>query len=161
MAKGMAGALAAALVTGLAALAQPVLAEQDEKVYLVARFDLDGTTYNQVVFFQDDVITDLKGCKREMMYGRNGNWQVYSHITNAVRGFTYSLSYTCALGRQDFSGWDKSGQLNPTHTYEVVIRDKVLQVTPRNSYSACLNRLRSAGGETAKQYCARSTQAIQ
>ena len=161
MAKGMTGALAAALVTGLAALAQPVLAEQDEKVYLVARFDLDGTTYNQVVFFQDDVITDLKSCKREMMYGRNGNWQVYSHITNAVRGFTYSLSYTCALGRQDFSGWDKSGQINPTHTYEVVVRDQSLQVIPRNSYSACLKKVRSAGGETAKRYCARSTQTIQ
>ena len=161
MRKGMTGALATALVTVLVALAQPVLAEQDEKVYLVARFDLDGTTYNQVVFFQDDAVNDLKGCKREIMYGRNGNWQVYSHITNTVRGFTYSLSYTCALGRQDFSGWDKSGQANPTHTYEVVVRDGSLQVTPRNSYSACLNRLRSAGGETAKQYCARSTQAIQ
>lgn len=160
MKKGIIG-VAAGLAMGIAGLAAPALAEQNEKVYLVARFDLDGTTYNQVVFFQDDAIRDLKACKREVMYGRNGNWQVYAHLTRAVRGFTYSLTYTCALSDLDLSGWDKSGRQNPSHIYQVAVKDEHLLLSSESSYSGCMSKVRSAGGETAKQYCARSTQVIQ
>ncbi|MDX1803087.1 MAG: hypothetical protein R3292_03335 [Alcanivorax sp.] len=138
----------------------PVQAEPGDKVYLVGRFDLDGTTYNQVVFFQDDAIADLKACKREVILGRQGKWQIYSHLTRAARGFTYSTSYTCALGNQRFNSWDRTGRLPLTHTYSVVATDQRLQVQSHKNYGACMAWLRQHGGESRHRFCAKAAQRI-
>lgn len=135
-------------------------ADQSDLIYLVAKLDIDGTTYNEVVIFQDDVIDELKDCKREVMYGRSGGWQVYSHITNAVRGFTYSTTYTCASGGQRFSGWDRSGAAPRNQIFSVTIKDEQLLVRTHASYSKCMAWVRQRGGETRNQYCGRSAQKI-
>ena len=137
-----------------------VLAADAEKIYLVAKFDLDGTTYNEVVFFQDDAIDTLQGCNREIMYGRRGGWQVYTHITRAVTGFTYSTSYACASGAQRFSDWDRSGRAPRNQMYSVTVKDDQLRVKSHASYSQCMAWVRQRGGENRQQYCGKSAQRI-
>ncbi|MGB2248036.1 MAG: hypothetical protein ACPH3N_10215 [Alcanivorax sediminis] len=131
-----------------------------DKVYLVAKFDVDGTTYNEVVFFQDDAIDELADCNREIMYGRRGGWQVYTHITKAVSGFTYSTSYACAAGAQRFSDWDRSGRAPRSQVFSVTIKNERLEVKSHASYSQCMGWVRQRGGETSKQYCGKSAQRI-
>ncbi len=138
----------------------PALAADAEKIYLVAKFDLDGTTYNEVVFFQDDAIDTLKGCNREVMYGRRGGWQVYTHITRAASGFTYSTSYACANGGQRFSDWDRSGRAPRNQVFSVTIKDDQLRVKSHASYSQCMAWVRQRGGENREQFCGKSAQRI-
>ena len=135
-------------------------AASDAPVYLVAKFDLDGTTYNEVVFFQDDAIDTIKGCEREIMYGRRGGWQVYTHITRAARGFTYASSYACASGVQRFSDWDRSGMRPRDNVFSVTIENDVLNVVSHGSYSKCMASVRQRGGESRQQFCGKSAQRL-
>lgn len=149
-----------ALLYLLLCLSSSALAAEPEKIYLVAKFDVDGTTYNEVVFFQDDAIDTIAGCNREILYGRRGGWQVYTHITRAASGFTYRTSYACASGDQRFSEWDRSGRAPRNQVFSVSMQDDQLKVRTHASYSSCMAWVRARGGENERQYCGKSAQRI-
>jgi len=83
-------------------LALPTQAAE-QRVYLVATMQLDGSSLAQSIFLHEPGITELEGCREAVRAGqRDRDWQKYHHIfrSDRFKGFSGHMQYRCATSDQ-------------------------------------------------------------
>lgn len=129
-------------------------------VYMLGKFNIQGTTYAQVVFFSHKDITTLEACEKEVMYGRTGQWQHYGHLVNKVAGMSIAVNYICRSAPVKLSTWQARERYDIV--YEVDFRDNGLKLVQHDTYAACVGHFRQQKVQESYEYfCAKANQRIQ
>jgi len=133
---------------------------QADNVYMLGKVDIKGTTYAQVVFFSHKDITTIEACEREVMYGRNGQWQHYGHLVNKVAGISIAVNYICRSAPLSISAWHSRDRYDTI--FEVDIRNNGLKLTQHDTYAACVGHFRKQREEESyEHFCAKANQKVQ
>ncbi|GAB1266228.1 hypothetical protein [Aurantivibrio infirmus] len=132
---------------------------QTTHTYLLGKYKLKGTTYTQVVFFEEKEVQGKDNCEKERIYGRGGSWRYYNHMVNRTRGFSANVNYFCIETAINFGVWNDYAEYE--HIYLIDIRTNNPVVTETNTYSNCLREMRKEQAkENHNYFCARSNQKI-
>jgi len=125
--------------------------------YLLGKYKLKGTTYTQIVFFEEKEVQGKEACDKERIYGRRGAWRYYNHMINKSRHFSAHVNYFCLVTPISFGVWNDYAEYE--YIYLVDIKDSELNIKEINSYSACLKEMRKTQAKESHTYfCARSNQ---
>lgn len=128
-----------------------------DNVYMIGRVNIQGTTYAQVVFFSHKDITTLEACEKEVAYGRNGQWQHYSHDVKKAAGMSVAVNYLCRSTPLTLSKWQPRDRYDLV--YEVDIRDNGLKLVEHNTYAECVRHFKDKKvEETYEYFCAKANQ---
>jgi len=131
----------------------------DQTVYMLAKLAIQGTTYNQVVFFSDKDITTVEACEKEVLYGRTGQWQHYGHLVRKVAGMNISVNYICRASADTMEGWHSKARYD--HVYEVDLRNDGMTIAEHKTYADCIGHIRQQKEEeTYLHFCAKANQRI-
>lgn len=131
-----------------------------ESVYMVARLNIQGTTYAQVVFFRDDNVNSLERCEREVMYGRNGQWQYYGHLVRRIAGMSIGANYTCRVSPLELPAWHAGNRYD--NVYGVDLREGQLRLVSYANYAECVGDFRKRQQpETHEYFCAKANQRVE
>lgn len=146
-----------AVATLLLSLA--LAAHSEERVYLLARLSIQGTTYNQAVFLYDKEANDIKTCEQDIVRGNFGQWQYYGHFVRKIKGIATTISYTCMATDLSISEWMSDNRYS--HVYLVDRRKPALKVQPYENYAECVTAVRRVQKEESNEfYCAKSNQDV-
>ena len=133
----------------------------EQRVYLVATMQLDGSSLAQSLFLHEPDITDLDGCREAVRESQRArDWQKYHHIfrSDRFKGFSGHMQYRCALSDLKFSMWRDGPRYN--RSYLIGVGDDAMLSAQRTpSQAQCMTQLRAL--PTAKQahsFCAMSNQ---
>ncbi len=141
-------------------LAFSAYAAAEERVYMLGKVRLTGTTYTSTVFFYAPEVTSLAMCEKEKRGGHYGRWKHYGHYIRKTAGlFAKRVDYLCVSTPTVFKKWHDRNTYD--YVYLVDMREGRFEVKEFPSYLKCLGELR----ETQKQesrfyYCSKSNQAI-
>ncbi len=125
--------------------------------YLLAKYKLKGTTYTQIVFFEEEEVQGKESCEKERIYGRGGSWRYYNHMVNRSRGFSANVNYFCLETPINFGVWNDYAEYE--YIYLVDIRTESPTVKETTSYANCLREMRKTQAKESHNYfCARSNQ---
>lgn len=143
-------------------LALPTQAAE-QRVYLVATMQLDGSSLAQSIFLHEPGITELEGCREAVRAGqRDRDWQKYHHIfrSDRFKGFSGHMQYRCATSDQQFSGWQDGPRYNRSYLIGVDEHSK-LNVERTSSQAQCRAQLRALpAARQAHRFCAMGNQQI-
>ena len=133
---------------------------QAESVYMVARLSIQGTTYAQVVFFRDGNVDTVERCEREVMYGRNGQWQYYGHLVRLIPGMSIGANYACRVSPVELPAWHAGNRYDIV--YGVDLREGRLRLATYASYAECVGDFRKRQQpETHEYFCAKANQRVE
>lgn len=125
--------------------------------YLLGKYKLKGTTYTQIVFFEEKEVQGKENCDKERIYGRRGTWRYYNHMVNKNRGFSAHVNYFCMVTPITFGPWNDYAEYE--YIYLVDNRSDTPKIKETNSYSSCLTEMRKTQAkENHTYFCARSNQ---
>lgn len=129
----------------------------DSHTYLLGKYKLKGTTYTQIVFFEEKEVQGKEACDKERIYGRRGTWRYYNHMINKSRNFSAHVNYFCLVTPISFGVWNDYAEYE--YIYLVDNRAGTLKIKETNTYSSCLKEMRQTQAkETHTYFCARSNQ---
>ncbi|WP_217477268.1 hypothetical protein [Stutzerimonas stutzeri] len=135
----------------------------EQRLYLVATMQLDGSSLAQSVFLYEPQITELEGCLEAVREGQRArDWQHYRHIfrSDRFKGFSGHMHYRCAFSDLQFSSW-RDG---PRYTQPYLIRvddDAMLSVIRTPTQAQCMTQLRALPADKqAQSFCAMGNQQI-
>ena len=133
----------------------------EQRVYLVATMQLDGSSLAQSVFLHEPDITDLDGCREAVREGQRArDWQKYHHIfrSDRFKGFSGHMQYRCALSELEFSMWRDGPRYNRSYLIGVD-EDEMLSAQRTPSQAQCMAQLRALSpSQQAQSLCAMSNQ---
>lgn len=133
----------------------------EQRVYLVATMQLDGSTLAQTIFLHEPDITELEGCLEAVREGqRSRDWQQYRHIfrSDRFKGFSGHMQYRCALSEQRFSSWGDGPRYNRAYLISVD-EHAALSASRIPSQAQCLAQVRAlSASRQAQSFCAMSNQ---
>ena len=130
---------------------------QADNVYMLGRLNIQGTTYAQVVFFSHKDITTLEACEKEVAYGRNNQWQHYSHEVKKAAGMSVAVNYICRSTSLALSKWQPRDRYD--FVFEVDIRNNGLKLVEHNTYAECVRHFKDQKiEETYEHFCAKANQ---
>lgn len=145
-----------AMIMLLGLLASSVALAED-KVYMLGKLKVKDSTYVSVVFFQDPAVNTIAICEREVMYGRNGQWQYFAHLVHKVQGVSLTVDYFCRSTANPVAVWQPRDPYD--YVYLVDIRNDGLKMTEFDTYADCVGSLKkNRTPETFDYFCAKSNQ---
>ena len=135
----------------------------EQRVYLVATVQLDGTSLAQSAFLHEADITELEGCREAVREGQRArDWQKYHHIfqNDLFKGFAGHMHYRCAFSDLQFSSWHDGPRYNQPYLI-AVDENAMLSVERTPSQAQCMSRLRALpAARQAQSFCAMGNQQI-
>ena len=139
--------------------AEPAFAETENgTVYLVGKYKVQGTSYTQTVFFQDNDVSSLAACEKERQLGHSGRWRYFRHIVRKDGGIPFTVNYFCVQTPHEFKRWYESDPYE--HIYLIDVRDGLV-VSKAETYSACLRQLKQSQLEESHEFfCSTASQPI-
>ncbi|MCQ4293949.1 hypothetical protein NAU58_00015 [Pseudomonas stutzeri] len=149
------------LALGLSLALSTQAAEQ--RVYLIATVQLDGSSLAQSVFLHEAHITELQGCLDAVRDGQSKrDWLLYRHIfrRDRFKGFSGHVRYHCGYSEQRFSSWHDGPRYNKP--YLIYVDDAArLSVIRTPSQAQCMTQLRALPvGKQAQSFCAMGNQEL-
>lgn len=141
-------------------LALPTQAAE-QRVYLVATMQLDGSSLAQSIFLHEPDITELEGCREAVRAGqRDRDWQKYHHIfrSDRFKGFSGHMQYRCAFSDLRFSRWGDGPRYNRSYLIRVD-EHSMLSLERTSSQAQCMTQLRMLpAARQAQRFCAMGNQ---
>lgn len=135
----------------------------EQRVYLVATVQLDGSSLAQSVFLHEPQITDLEGCLDAVREGQSTrDWQRYRHIfrRDRFKGFSGHMRYRCAFSDLQFSSWHDGPRYNQPYLISVD-EASTLNVVRTPSQAKCMTQWRALpAGQQEQSFCAMGNQHI-
>ncbi|MDE1461165.1 hypothetical protein [Spartinivicinus poritis] len=137
-----------------------VAAAAEQQVYVVGKFQLQGTSYAQAAFLSSKKMKDYAACEEELEKGRRGQWDKVYHVLRPVRGASYTADYRCAMSDYQFSHWRGTGG-RMRYVYLVDVTDNQLVATEYSSLGKCAKALREAKAKLSSfAFCGQSSQQV-
>jgi hypothetical protein len=135
----------------------------EQRVYLVATVQLDGTSLAQSAFLYEPDITELEACREAVREGQRArDWQKYHHIfrNDLFKGFSGHMQYRCAFSDLQFSGWHDGPRYNQSYLIAVDAKG-MLSAEQTPSQAQCMTRLRALpAARQAQSFCTMGNQQI-
>ncbi|WP_163834507.1 hypothetical protein [Spartinivicinus ruber] len=133
----------------------------DQQVYIVGKFQLQGTSYAQAAFFRSDKIANHAVCEEELQKGQRGEWDKIFHVLRPVGGgASYTADYRCVTSNQFFEDW-RGNRSYFKYNYLVEVVNKELNVQAFSSPAKCLKAYRKNKAKFSSfAFCGKSNQAI-
>jgi len=135
----------------------------EQRVYLVATMQLDGSSLAQSIFLHEPAITELDGCIEAVREGQRArDWQKYHHVfrSDRFKGFSGHMQYRCALSDLRFNVWRDGPRYNRPYLISVD-RQAMLSAARTSSQAQCMTQLRALpSSRQAQSFCAMSNQAL-
>lgn len=145
-----------AMIMLLGLLASSVALAED-KVYMLGKLKVKDSTYVSAVFFHDPAVNTIAICEKEVMYGRNGQWQYFAHLVHKAQGVSLTVDYVCRSTANPISTWQPKDRYD--YVYLVDIRNDDLKVTEFDTYADCVGSLKKdRTPETFDYFCAKANQ---
>lgn len=144
-----------ALIMMLASLT----AVAEERVYMLGKLKIEGTTFTSVVFFQDASIRTVADCEREVMYGRNGQWQVFGHQVKKAGGVSLTVDYLCRRSASTIAVWQPRAPYDNVYRFD--LRNGGMVLKAFDTYAGCVGFFKQQRQpETFEYFCAKANQAV-
>ncbi|MCX4024881.1 hypothetical protein H0A36_10670 [Endozoicomonas sp. SM1973] len=137
-----------------------LVAVAEPYVYVVGKFQLQGTSYAQAAFLGSKKMKDYAACEEELKKGRRGQWDKVYHVLRPVRGASYTADYRCAMSDQQFSHWRGAGG-RMRYVYLVDVAGDQLVATEHSALGKCTKALREAKAKLSSfAFCGQSSQQV-